>query len=274
MNTKSKLSIFTVVTTALITFACLGGAPATSTPAKSTEVPIIPTEQTLPKNGKLEILNTTSYVDAFNDYNVVGELVNNTNQTLENITLSLSITDESGASLLKDDNDNPVDQLDIQPYIAVLSPGAYAPFGYYISADEVQPAKFEVVVKDYEQSHAPDLTEFDIANVQTSFIGDDVILTGEVVNLSSEQVDVETLAGAVLDDTDTVLAAGSTSTYTHYLYPAGDPAGRDRGPFIVKLFGPIQNVAKWKIYVRPVENTLTPKADMDVQLTGSYLDAY
>lgn len=274
MNTKSKLSIFTAVAAALITFACLGGTPATSTPVESTEAPIIPTEHVLPKDGKLEITNTSSYVDAFNDYNVVGEIVNNTNKVIENVTLSIAITDASGATLLKDDDDNPVERLDIWPYITVLAPGASTPFNYYISADEVQPAAYDVTLKSYDPSSAPGLNEFDIQNVQTNFVGDDVIITGEVVNLSPEQIDVEALAGALLDEKGNVLAANSTLTYARYLYPTGDLDGRDRGPFIVKLFGPIQNVNSWKVYARSVKSTTVPDTAMDVQLTGSYLDAY
>jgi len=95
-----------------------------------------PTQPPVVKEGKLEIASTNSYIDSFNDFNVTGEIVNNTNKTIENVTLSVSITDASGASLLKDDDGNTLEQVDVQPYIYTLAPGATAPFNYYISADD------------------------------------------------------------------------------------------------------------------------------------------
>jgi hypothetical protein len=275
MKTRSSTLLLLASAAALMTFACLGSAAATPTslPAQATEVSHPPTEPVLIKEGDVEILNSTSYTDHFNDFYVVGELVNNTNQTIENVTLSLSITDEAGASLLKDENENPVDRIDIHPYIGVFSPGVSAPFSYYISPDEAQPANYEISVKSYDPSSAAKLKEFDVQKVQTNFMDNgDVILTGEVVNMSSVQMDVESLAGAVLDEAGNVLAANSTVTYSRYLYPAGDPDGRDRGPFAVTLFGPIENVSQWKIYVRSLENTSVPSADLGIELAGSYVD--
>ena len=275
MKTRSTTLLFFAIAAALMTFACIGGAAATATsvPAEATEVSHPPTEPALIKEGDVEILNSTSYTDRYNDFYVVGELVNNTDRAIENVVLSLSITDEAGGSLLKDENDNPVDSIDIYPYIGVFSPGISAPFSYYISPDEALPVNYEVSVKSYDRSSAAKLKEFDVQNVQTNFMDNgDVILTGEVVNMSSVQMDVESLAGALLDESGNVLAANSTLTYSRYLYPAGDSEGRDRGPFAVTLFGPIENVSQWKIYVRSLENTSVPSADLEIELAGSYVD--
>lgn len=278
MKTKSTTLLFLAMATALMTFACLGGAASTPTSEPSntnqaTEVSRPPTEPVSVKEEGVQILNSTSYVDHFNDYYVVGELVNNSDQTIESVTLSLSITDAAGATLLKDENDEPVDTVDISPYIDVLAPGISTPFSYYISADEAQPANYEITVKRYDRTSAAMLKEFDVQNVQTSFLENgDVILTGEVVNLSSDQVEMESLAGALVDDAGNILAANTMMTYARYLYPAGDPEGRDRGLFAATLYGPIENVSQWKVYVRSIENNTTPSADLNVELAGSYVD--
>jgi hypothetical protein len=275
MKTNFKTIVTVMFVVMIFTFACIDSAPksvtkeATAAPESHTA----PTQQPPAKEGKVEITSSNSYLDSFSDYNVVGEVINNTDHTVENVTLSLAITDESGASLLKDDNDNLVDRLDIQPDITVLGPGISAPFHYYISADDVKPAKFDVTIKSYDQSSAAKLERFDVQNVQITAVGNDIVLAGEVINLSSDSVDVETLAGALLDKNDKVLAADSTLTYSRYLYPAGDSAGRDRGPFVVKFYGPLENIDQWKVYVRSIENTTTPPPDIDVSLTGSYVDS-
>jgi hypothetical protein len=275
MKTRSNTLLFLAIAIALMTFACIGSAAATPTaePSTATEVAHPTAEPVLVKEGEVRILNSTSYVDHYNDFDVVGELLNDSSQMIENITLSLSITDESGASLLRDENDNPVDSIDIFPYIPVLSAGTSAPFSYYISADEVQPASYEVTLKSYDRSTAPELQEFDVRNVQTHFMDDgNVILAGDIVNLHSRHVDVESLAGTLLDSTGKTLAANYTLTYPRYLYPAGDPAGRDQGPFVITLFGPIENVSQWKVFVRSVENRTVPTAELGIDVAGAYID--
>jgi membrane-associated protease RseP (regulator of RpoE activity) len=122
MKTKNNLLMFVALFAALITFACGGGAIATATSAPAEVTPAVEsTEPVTQMEGELEITNSTSYIDGFNDYTVVGEIQNNTNKTLENITLSLSITDESGATLLKDENDSPVDSIEFNPTLACLT---------------------------------------------------------------------------------------------------------------------------------------------------------
>lgn len=279
MKTKNNSILFFIFVIAMVSFACRGGAgvaaTATSVPPHATNAIQSPTEEPVQNSGELEIRSTASYIDSFNDYNVVGEIVNNTNDTIENITLSISIKDESGTTLLQDENEEPVETIDVQPYISVLVPGASAPFNYYISADDVQPADFEVTIKSYDSSSAPEPADIAIENVQSNETdAGDIVISGELINNSAQEVDVESLAGAILDDADTVLAANSTLTYSRYLAPAGDPNGRDRGPFIVRLFGPVQNAAQWKVYARAVENSNAPSTDMDIEYSNAYVDAY
>ena len=281
MKTKSKIVLLVISLSMIFTFACIGSTPS-SVPIDPTEEPQtteseqLPTEHIAENEGELEITSVSSYIDSFNDYNVAGEIVNNSNQTLENVTLSLSITAENGDSLLKDSDDNPVDSVEIQPYISTLVPGASSSFNYYISADEVTPAGFDVTIKSYDESSAPDLADFTIQNIQlATTMSNDILITGEVVNNSSEKVEVEAMSGALMDGSRNVLAANFTLTYPRYLYPAGDPDGRDHGPFIVRFYGPVENMEHWKVYARGVEMDDFPTAaDMEVQLTNSYLDTY
>lgn len=280
MKTKTHMLMFLALVAAMITFACGGSAvatsvPETSVPEQTTDIVQEPTRDVVESSGELEIVSTNSYTDSFGDYNVSGELKNNTSKTIENITLSISITDESGASLLTDSDGNTVDSIEIWPHLAVLVPGAVTPFNYYISAEDVKPAEYEVTIKDFDSSSAPDLADVSIENVQSLEDEDgDMIITGEVINNTSDHVDVEALAGAILNDAGAVLAANSTLTYSHYLFPVGDELGRDRSPFIVNMYGPLPDAAQWKVYVRAVENSSPSFADVDVQLTNSYVDSY
>lgn len=69
-----------------------------------------------------------------------------------------------------------------------------------------------------------------------------------------------------------VLAANSTLTYSRYLYPAGDPSGRDHSPFIIHFYGPVDNLEHWKVYARAIESSNVSSSDMEVQLSSSYWD--
>lgn len=270
MRQKTHSPLFVLVALTLVSLACqaLSGTGATATPLPITQPATQP-------EGKLEIASTNSYIDSFNEYNVSGEVVNNTNHVVANITLSLTITDESGTSLLKDENDNPVDQLDIQPYFPALAPGESTPFTYYISADEVQPAKYEVTIKSFDQSPLVDAEPISTENMQMTTLPDgDIVLTGEIVNQSAENIDIEAMAGSVLDEAGTVLAANSPRTYTRSLYPTGDANGRDRGPFLIKIYGPLLNVSRYKVTARAVKSAYEMSTDLSIQLTGSYFDKY
>jgi hypothetical protein len=273
MKTQPKLSIFIAVVT-LISFACLGGAP-TAVPTPVHEATAAPTKAAEQKEGKLEITSSSSYIDSFNDYNVSGVIVNHADHVYGNITLGLSITDESGASLLKDANGNTVDQIELQPYFTALGPGESTPFNYYISADEVKPAKYEVTIKSFDGSSPGNGEDVSAENVfMTTTPGGNIVITGELINHSSKQVDVETLAGVIFDDAGTVLAANSSLTYSRYLYPSGDAQSRDRGPFVIKVYGPLPTAKRYEVHSRAVENTTPPSTDVSVQITNSYIDGY
>ena len=281
MKTKFNPVLLVISLSMVFTFACIGSKPSsvsnTSTEEpQMTEPAQMPTEEAPQFDGELEITSVSSYIDGFDDYNVSGEIVNNSNQTLENVILSLSITDENGDSLLKDSDENVVDSIEIQPYIGILVPGASSSFNYYISADDLKPADFEVSIKSYDESSAPDMADIDMKNIQlATTASNDILITGEVINLSSEKVDVQSMAGALMDGSKTVLAANFTLTYPRYLYPAGDAEGRDHGPFIVHFYGPVENMEHWKVYARAVEtDSFATAADVDVQLTNSYVDSY
>lgn len=274
MKTQSKLSIFIAIATALMTFACLGGAP-TAVPTPVHEATTAPTKAPQQEQVKLEIASSSSYVDSFNDYNVSGVIVNKADHVYGNITLGLSITDESGASLLKDADGKVVDQIEIQPYFTALGPGESSPFNYYISADDVKPAKYEVTIKSFDGSSPGGGEDVSAENVfMTTTSGGNVVITGELINHSSKPVDVQTLAGVVFDEAGTALAANSSLTYSRYLYPAGDQQGRDRGPFMIRVYGPLPTAKRFEVHSRAIENTTPPTTDVTVQVSNAYFDGY
>ena len=280
MNTKRITPLFIALVVAIMTFAC-GGTAATATsvpeqPATQAAEVAKPTAETVSEAaGDLEIISVTSYVDAYNDYNVAGEIKNNTNRTLENITLNLSIKDANGTSVLTDSSDAAVDSVEIQPFIGTLAPGTGSPFSYYMSIDDQAPADFDVSIASYDQVSAPELAKIDLANVNSAELDNgNVIITGELVNLSDEQVELESVAGSMLNEDLQVLGANSSQTYQRYLYPAGDADKRDRTPFIVLMYGPLENATRWKVYARAIESTSTPSEDVQVQWSNSYFDPY
>lgn len=267
MNHPKFKLVLAALVFAIVNFACGGSTPsATELPVQATAGAPQPTATLSEPEGQLEIVNTTSYLDNYNDYNVVGEIKNSTNRTLENITLELSITDSDG---------NQIESVEIQPFIYTLSPKTSSPFGYYISVDDQQPADFKVSIKSYDQTSTDNLAEMSLENVKTAEAKNgDIVITGEFVNLSDDQVEIESMAGAMLDKDLQIISANFTQTYQHYLYPAGDAAGRDRTPFIVYMYGPVQNIMHWKVYARPVATTYIPSTDVDVQWSSSYFDPY
>jgi hypothetical protein len=279
--------LFAIMILILTSLACQAlfptGIVATLTPTSQVNQPegtaIIATPlSTLPAmqpEDQLEISSTSSYTDTLNYYNVSGEVVNHTNQVAVHIMLSLSITDQAGDSLLRDENGNYVDHVEIQPYFAEVEPGEATPFTYNLYVEGVKPARYEVTIQSFDQSPLVETEKISIENMKMTTMDDgNIAITGELVNQSPKHVEVYPVTGTLFDDTDTVLVATSTLTYVRYLNPAGDANGRDRSPFFIRIYGPLQNVSQYKVQVRAVENTMTPSTDMDVRITGSYVDVH
>jgi hypothetical protein len=244
-------------------------------PGGGTEEPVVPSPIDVPAGG-VEILSTSSFTDNWGGFYVVGEVANNLDTPITSIELSVSITDDSGATLLTDDNGAPVDSVSIYSMLWTLDAGETSPFSYYYSFDETKsaPANYEVSVLNYEAGSA-DRGDLDYSGVQIIDDGSGYfILTGELMNLSESWVHINGLAGGVLDDANTVLSADWTGTYTTLLAPAGDESGRDKTPFYINFPVPTIEATQWSIWWDADIETDVTDFPLGVGVTYSYFDEF
>jgi len=280
------------------TLACsIGSSKATPTPAPTavveqptdvplptdvavaTDVPLTPESSATTVAGPtatinapkgVVILDKSAYTDSSGYYNVVGQVLNNTDTPITNINLSVSVKDSSGNTLLTDSSDQPVDTETFSPSLYTLAPGEISPFNYYVNLNDKEASTFDVTVA------SQDTTEVERPKVQVendalfTDTDGDLHYSGELVNLSDQPVKVDSLAGAVLDQAGAVLVTSSTSSVSEYLMPAGDSAGMDRTPFTVYMSGPVANVATTRAYV---DAKVTDPED-DKQVTVTVSNAY
>lgn len=253
---RSFRFIAALLALALAILACGGG-----TTAKPTRTPVPPTKAEEPteavSTSDVEIVSQSTYTDADSDFHVVGKIRNNSNKALTDIELTIEIKDADGNSLLKED-DEVVDSLTFYPLLSTLGPDETSPFDYYLNLEEgVTPAEDDCcqVTVTGQQTGEVDRADLEVENGQmTTDKYSDIHLTGEIVNKSGRPVQINGLAGAVLNKDAEVIGADWSSTVTRYLAPnednlsEDDKTGYDRTPFDITVSGPVDNVDDWRIF--------------------------
>jgi hypothetical protein len=221
----------------------------------------------------LAISSTNAFIDSYGTYWVVGEVINNSSKVVTFIELTVKIKDASGISLLKDDNGNITPNAVISPMLYTLAPGESSPFKYSYETSKGTPASYNVTITNQQTGNA-DRATLKSENVQLVDDGSGWYnLTGELVNTGSQWAHINSLAGAVLDDSNSVLSADWTSTYTTELAPAGDTSGRDRTPFEINFPNP-GGATQWEVYPdADVTDSVTDYA-LGLAVTNSYFDQY
>jgi hypothetical protein len=281
---KPRLSfrfIAALLALALAVLACGGG-----TTAKSTRTPAPTEEEEEPTEvvsaDEIEIISQSTYTDSGNYFHVVGEIRNDSKKALTDIELTIEIKDADGNSLLKED-DEVVDSLTFYPLLSTLAPDETTPFDYYLSLEEGgdTPAEddcCEVTVTG-QQTGEVDRADLEVENgQQTTDKYGDIHLTGEIVNKSNRPVQINGLAGAVLNKDEEVIAADWSSTVTRYLGPNeddvddDDKTGYDRTPFDVTLSGPVDNVDDWRIFWDADQVEEAASTQLEIAIARGYLD--
>lgn len=290
MNKNKFAMLAAVVMLALSMLACsLGGTKATEVPPTTvppttvpptkapppTRVPptAAPTTPPAANAPDLEIINPTYYLNSYGDYHVVGLVKNNTNRAKSSIELTLEIRDANGVSILKDSDDKVIESTVIYPLLDNLFPGQSAPFDFYLSKDDGTPVDLTAEVTG-SLSSSETQAEVVVENAEL-VMGDpgEYYISGELVNKSNSGSKVDSLAGAVLDDAGTVVAADWSVSYSYYLAPAGDSGGMDRSPFIISIDGPVhENYSGFATYVDGIVTEEIPVQEIYVNLTYDYFD--
>lgn len=208
----------------------------------------------------------------FSYYHLVGNIYNGTDTAVTNVELTISLKDASGQTLLKDDADNPVETVVINPLLWTLQPGQSAPFAYLLNMEEGKPASYEASVASFIPTDAKEV-KVEVQNDQM-LKGDDgtVYIVGELVNLGETAVELNTMAGAALDGDRHVVAANSYAAMAGYLAPAGDPSGNDRTAFRISMSGPAPTAKRWAVYLdaEPVRTEKAP--NLELSQPRIYLD--
>ena len=270
---KHKIALYmAMVALVLLIPAC--GKSTVSTPNSSSSTPNSSSSATgTPANQShdLVIASTSSYVDRQGNYHIVGEVDNNTDNVLSSIQLTLDIKDASGNSMLRDENGDIMANTIVYPMLYTLAPSEGSPFEYIYAATGGTPASYNVTVTNQQTGDA-NRGALLWENVQ---ILDDgmgtYFLTGELINTGSQWAHINGLAGAVLDDSNTVLSAGLSGTYATELAPSGDTLKRDRTPFEINFPNP-EGVTKWKLYLDGDAIDSVTDYPIDVKVTNTFFD--
>lgn len=263
---KLKNALYAVVGLLVISMsACVKTAGSTSQPPV-VEIPLV-------SAGDLSIPSTNAYIDSRGTYHVVGAIVNNGNTVITSIELTIEIKDASGISLLKDSTGSIAPNAIIYPMLYTLAPGDVSPFEYSYETTGGMPATYNVLITGQATGSSNRVT-LQTENVQLVDDGSGwYFLTGDLVNTGSQWAHINGLAGAVLDDSNKILSADWTTTFTTELAPTGDPNSRDRTPFEIDFPNPGSGT-QWHIYtdVNIAENAVD--YPIEVKVTNTYFDQF
>jgi hypothetical protein len=265
-NMRLKFALYVIPIILMVSLQACGGP--TATPTKS-QLPVENTPVAAPE--ELYIASTSSFIDRTGTYRVVGMVINNSHEVLSSIQMTLALKDAPGNSLLKDENGNVSQTTTFYPMLYTLAPGDASPFVYSYDTTFGTPASFNVSITGQTSGEA-NRASLDEENIQ---IVDDgaggFYLTGRLVNKGSQWVHIKGLAGGVLDDSNTLLTANWTSTYTTELAPAGDTLGRDKTPFEISFPEP-EGGTQWRLFVDADAIDNVTDYALALTLTNGYFD--
>jgi|GEM_PF-410676 len=302
MLSKRLFAILSMlVALSLAILACGGGAAATEapsptrTPKATTEVE--PTDKPEPTTevvvedtaepdatedtsivaGEVAVTTVYGYKDGYGYFHIVGLVHNDTENPATSIELTIQLADGNGDTLLTDSDGEPVDEVTFSPLLYTLGQGEITPFDYYVSTDEDDTSAWTGHVS------VTDVSEGDVNRADVEVVNDNITidqygtiyLTGELVNNSDEPVSVNGLAGALVAEDGTAVAADSSYNVARYLAPAGDAAGNDRTPFSISLDGPADN-ADSSVFYFDVDKTdeIDTGADIAIDIKNSFVDDF
>jgi hypothetical protein len=268
---RSRIVLIFLILAAAISVPACGKFTGITTPLTTPQPSVLSTPITQP--GDLVIASTNAFVDAYGTYHVVGEIDNNSSSVVNAVQLTIEIKDASGTSMLKGDDGNITPSAIVYPMIYTLAPGASSPFDYTFDTTNGLPATYNVTISGQQNANANPAT----LQWENILLTDDesgwLFLTGKLVNTGNQWAHINGLAGAILDDSNKLLSANWTSTYTTELAPAGDSNSRDRTPFAIKIPNP-SGGTQWQLYkdVDVTENVID--FPMEISISNGYSDQY
>ena len=239
-----------------------------------TEAPVKTEPPTQGGTGELTVVSAYGYQDSWDYYHVTGLIKNDSNKAVSEVELTIEMRDASGATVLKDYDDNFVESTTFNPMLTTLLPGESAPYDYYIYTDMV-PETFTVSVSG---SLSGDATRAGVEVRNAQLIPGDngtYAIVGELINNSSTSAKINDLAGVILDGDGNVVAADWSYDMCNILQPSGDASGMDYAPFAITLDGPTDgSFTDWQVYIDAVETDTEDVAPLYISFTNNYFDDF
>jgi hypothetical protein len=227
-----------------------------------------------PGGEEIVMVSQTAFLDRWGYFHIVGEVRNDSAQPLTAIVLEVELTDEGGNSLVVDEAGNRLPAARFSPMLTTLAPGEVAPFAYAYDMRLGTPAAYRVMVAGY-QGGAVERANLVIEHLTMTDDGRGMLyLTGEILNVGNEWVQIHALAGGVLDAEGMLHSADWTPVFMSMLAPAGDIAGRDRTPFVIQLPHPGAGARIPTVYLDADLADAPPPLLVAVDNTNAYFDQY
>ena len=200
-------------------------APTESAMELPTEEPVKESTTTAPNivAGALNIIAVNSYMDEFEDWNIVGLVRNDTERMVNDIEIEIEIFDNQENSIYKEVT---------YSSLSNLAPGEISPFDLWVYEDLPNADHFEATVVGNGTNTYSERLQGDISKV-TLTIDDynSTHLTGIITNNTDQPMDINNIAAALFDTDQNILDAQTESVVLNHLEPGKS------GPFRITFSG-------------------------------------
>lgn len=249
-----------------------GGAPSVSPqPGAGTEAPGQPTA--LP-DLPVKVVSTYILTDADGNFHLAGEVYNGSSAAVEAVTLSASVLDAAGASLLRAESGEALPLEQFVPLVSRIENDASAPFDLPLPPGIPAPDQSLVTVVSYQSAQAVDVP-LQAVNLQWMPSSDGrAVLVGELINSSAFPVRVDQLAALARDNAGNLAATAQGTIFPGILMAQGDANQQDRAPFKIPFNISVSAELMPDVFTNAVQIDPLDGAPLAIdQNIAAYLDA-
>ena len=229
------------------------GATQTST---STEIPIA--------IGQVTILEINGFKDEADYWYFYGLVLNDTDRTISDLQIEVILLDSAGAEIYT---------YTTTSILYYLAPGENSPFSDFTTEPFPDGNTMQATIAGY--NNTDDINRANLEFRDITLWADeynDIYLAGEVLNGNPEPVDINAIAGTLIDETGKLVTASSAYPLLDYIEPDTS------GPFVMMFDAPIGKAGELTNYSITADGLITvPTPTYDISISDKqfqYLDIH
>ena len=210
-----------------------------------------------PLTGQVNIVEINGFMDESDFWYFYGLVRNDTNRTIYDIQIEIRLMDSIGTEIYT------YTSFTILNYLA---PGETTPFSDFTTEPFPNGKTMQATVVGFNSTEAINRAKLEYRGI-TLWTDDknDIYLTGEVFNINADPVEINSIAGSLVDETGKLVTASYAYPFLGYVEPNGS------SPFVMVFDAPVgqaDSLTNYMLYSDAL--TTNPTSTFDISLTEKY----